>query len=307
MDMRRLLLYICLLGCVCSLVGCSKSYKERQERERQSRAELLRQDSLALKIATVPTLDCLPLFVGVEDSLFKRHGLDVHLYHRSAQIDCDTLVAGRRVEGVVSDLIRTERLRRNGVALRYVAATNAYWKLVSNRSARIKELKQLSDKMIAMTRYSATEYLADLAIDSVKPKYDVFRVQINDPRTRLKMILNNEMDAALLTEPQATAAVLFKNPVLMDSREKDLRFGVIAFREAALKDKRRQAQLKTFVDVYNMVCDSINRYGVAHYARIIKKYTSADERTVRALPKLEYRHAGQPRQRDVAVAQKRWK
>lgn len=305
--MRTLLLYVSIATVALSLVSCHQSYDEKQRKERLSRAERLRQDSLALKIATVPTLDCLPIFIGVEDSAFVRNGVDVRLRHRMAQIDCDTLIRGGYVEGMVSDLIRTERLRKSGVDLRYVAATNAYWKLVSNRSARVKEIKQLSDKMIAITRYSATDYLADLAIDSAKPKEEVFRVQINDVRIRLRMILNNEMDAALLTEPQATTAGLHKHPVLMDSRTKNLNFGVVAFREKDLKDKRRQEQLKTFTKVYNMMCDSINKYGLQHYAAIISKYTAADAKTVSALPKLKFAHAAAPRQRDVEVARKKWK
>lgn len=305
--MRRLCIYISGILLMAAFVSCSRSYNEKQEQERQTRAEKMRRDSLALKIATVSTMDCLPVFIGVEDSLFVHNGVDVRLRHRAAQIDCDTLVKGKYVEGVVSDLIRTERLRKNGLALRYVAATNAYWQLISNRSARVKEIAQLSDKMIAMTRFSATDYLADLAIDSVKPKYDVFRIQINDVRIRLKMILNNEMDAALLTEPQATTARLYKNPVLMDSRDKGLNLGVIAFREEALKDKRRQTQLEAFVKVYNMACDSINKNGVGHYASIIKKYTGADDKTVKALPNLVYKHAAAPGKKDVAIAEKRWK
>lgn len=305
--MKTTLLYTGLIAGLLSLSACGGGYKEKQEKEKVDREEAMRQDSLALKIATVPTLDCLPIFIGVEDSVFVRNGVDVHLRQRSAQIDCDTLIAGKYVEGFVSDLIRTERLKSRGVGLRYIAATNAYWKLISNRVARIKEISQLSDKMIAITRYSATDYLADLAIDSGKPKYDVYRVQINDPRIRLKMILNNEMDAALFTEPQASAAELYKNPVLMDSRDKNLHFGVIAFREAALKDKRRQQQLKDFVKVYNMLCDSINIKGLSHYSKIIEKYTGADEKTVKALPKLKFEHAAKPRTRDIAVAQRRWR
>ena len=69
--------------------------------------------------------------------------------------------------------------------------------------------------MIAITRYSATDYLATLAIDSVHPKYDVYRVQINDVNIRLKMLLNNEMDAVLLSEPQATRARLEGHVKLM--------------------------------------------------------------------------------------------
>lgn len=291
------------------VASCGKSYKEKQEIERLSRAEVLRQDSLALKIATVPTLDCLPLFVAVDDSLFVRHGVDVHLKQRNAQIDCDTLIRGRHVEGMVSDLIRTELLRKQGLPLRYVTATNAYWKLVANRMARVKEVGQLSDKMIAMTRFSATDYLSDRAVKEArpKPKYDVFRVQINDVNIRLKMILNNEMDAAMFTEPQATTASLYKNPTLTDSRDKDLRLGVIAFREACWKDKRRTQQINDFIKVYNMACDSLNSKGLQHYAAIIAKYTGADSKTIKALPKLQFTHATPPREKDVQVARNQWK
>ncbi len=287
-----------------STTSCSKSYKEAKQEEKLSRKELLREDSLALKIATVPTLDCLPLFIGVEDSLFQKNGVDVHLKRRNAQIDCDSLIKGKYVEGMVSDLIRTERLKKSGIMLRYVTATDAYWQLYTNRISRIKELGQLSDKMIAMTRFSVTDYLADYAIDSAKPKFDVFKVQINDPRIRVKMVINNEMDAALFTEPQATTARLYNNPMLMDSRDKDVRFGVIALREDALKDKRRQKQVESFVKVYNMTVDSINHFGLQRYAAVISKYTNADAKTIKALPKLRFSHVKQPREHDINIAKR---
>lgn len=293
-----LLLFSFILG------ACHKSYDEKKREEKVSREELQREDSLALKIATVPTLDCLPLFIGVEDSLFTRNGVEVHLKQRGAQIDCDTLVYGKHVEGFVSDLIRTERLKRKGVALRYITATNSYWQLYTNRLARIKELKQLSDKMIAMTRFSVTDYLADYAIDSAKPKYDVYKIQINDPRTRIKMILNNEMDAALFTEPQATTARIHGNPMLMDSRDKNVHMGVIAFREKALADKRRQQQLKIFIKVYNMAVDSINKHGFQYYASVISKYMGADGKTIKALPQMKFSHVAPPRMHDIAVAKR---
>jgi NitT/TauT family transport system substrate-binding protein len=302
--MDKTILYI--LAIIAMLCSCGKSYEEKQQITRAQLRKQARKDSLALKVATVPTLDCLPLFIAANDSLFQREGVDVHLKQRNAQLDCDTLLARGHVEGMVSDLIRTERLKKRGTALRYVAATNAYWQVIANRLARITKASQLSDKMIAMTRYSATDYLADLCIKEGKPKYDVFRVQVNDVHVRLHMLLNNEMDAMLLTEPQATTARLYKNPVLMDSRVKDMHFGVVAFKEEALKDKRRQQQLEKFVKVYNMVCDSINEKGLKHYSKIIAKYTGADQKTIDALPKLKYLHASPPRAKDVELARKRW-
>ena len=179
-----------------------------------------------------------------------------------------------------------------------------YWQLITNRLARIKELKQLSDKMIAITRYSATEALATMAIDSVKPKYDVYRVQINDLDVRLHMLLNNEMDAMLLPEPQATTARTMGHPVLMDSRDKQLRFGVFAFRSRELTQPRRRDQLNRFIKGYNMAVDSINKNGLQHYAALVGKYCNANEKTLKALPALRFRHAAAPRERDILIARK---
>ncbi len=305
--MKKYLLYIALGAMVLAVLSdCGKSFEEKRRIDERSRRTDRRQDSLALKIATVPTMDGLPLFVAVDDSMFAKAGVDVRLRRRNAQIDCDTLIRGRHVEGIVSDLMRTERLRHRGLPVRYVAATNAYWLMIANRRSRVKEVGQLADKMVAVTRFSATDYLARAAIKAEKPKYDVFQVQINDVNIRLKMLINNEMDAVMLTEPQATAAKLYNNPVLSDSRDQHLDLGVIAFRESCWKDKRRRQQIETFLRVYDQACDSINKNGVTHYASVIKKYTGADYKTIHALPKLHYSHAQLPRPHDVEVARKRW-
>ena len=184
---------------------------------------------------------------------------------------------------------RAPKAEWKGTQLDYVAATNAYWQLISNRLARIRRINQLNDKMIAMTRFSATALLADYATDSVKMKEEeVFKIQINSLNIRLRMLLNNEMDAMLLPEPQATIARMYKNPVLMDSRDKDMRLGVIAFRKKSMADKRRQQQLKVFIDGYNAACDSINKKGLKHYASTIRKYYKIDDKTIDALPKMNF-------------------
>jgi NitT/TauT family transport system substrate-binding protein len=297
-------IWYCIIIYAFVLVSCGQSYEEKQRLSRAEITKLRIEDSLSLKIAVMPTMDCLPIFLAKDNHLFDTLNVDVHLLKLNAQMDCDTAIIHGRVEGSITDLVRAERMQRKGIALRYVSATNTYWQLISNRMARIKELKQLSDKMIAMTRYSATDYLTNLALDSAKPKYDVFRIQVNDVNIRLRMLLNNEMDAMLLTEPQATTARLYKNPVLMDSRDKRIRFGVLAFREKALKDKRRQAQLKLFIQAYNMACDSLNTNGLQHYSNLIMKYCGADRKTIKALPKMKFEHASPPRKSDILKAKK---
>ena len=49
------------------------------------------------------------------------------------------------VEGMVTDLVRGQRLIRRGFPLTYVTATDAYWQLVTNRNARLTQLRHLDD------------------------------------------------------------------------------------------------------------------------------------------------------------------
>ena len=294
--------FICIIFAALA-ISCGKSYDEQKRLSRAERARLHRQDSLALKIAVVPTLDCLPIYVAKERVLYDTARLDLRLRYFTAQMDCDTAIAGRSVEGMVSDLVRTERLKREGTPLQYVSATNINWYLFTNRKARIKKLDQLGDKMVAMTRYSATDFLTDAALEGVKTSSVVFRIQVNDVFVRQAMFLNNEMDAMWLAEPQATVARLNGHASIYDSQKKGLKLGVMAFRDDAMKDKRRKAQIELFKKAYNAACDSLNKYGITHYYELLNKYYKLDERYVKALPKTRFEHINKPRLKDIdAVA-----
>ncbi|BCS84316.1 hypothetical protein prwr041_02090 [Prevotella herbatica] len=300
--MRLLKLNILLLISVLFFTSCGKSYDEQKRLSTEERKRLHTEDSLALKIAVMPTLDCMPIYLLKEKQLYDSLKLDIRTRFFNAQMDCDTAIINGRVEGLVSDLVRTEGLRRRGVKLNYLSSTNAYWQLFTNRTARLKHLNQLGDKKIAMTRYSVTDYLTDRSMDTVKTKAMFYKVQINNVFIRLNMLLNNEIDALWLAEPQATVARIHNNVMLRDSRDFKINFGVLAFRTDLIKDKRRKTQLKEFTKAYNQACDSLNAKGLYHYSAILKKYFKIDEGTIKALPKLKYRHIAAPTFSDITKA-----
>ncbi len=299
--MKKLLLLAVLL---ISLVACQQSTAERQQVTKAQREKLRQENAEALKIAVMPTLDCLPLYVAKELRLFDTLHVDVRLKPFTAQMDADTAIVGGSVEGIMSDLVRMERLKRKGLKLDYLSATNLQWQLISNKTARLKQLNQLGDKMVAMTRFSGTDYLTDESLKGVKTKSRVYKVQINDVHVRLHMLLNNEMDAMWLTEPQATTARLYHHQVMTESEKMGTRLGVLAFRTDSIKGQHRTAQLKAFSRAYNMAVDSINKHGVQHFATLIRAYCNTDQRTVNALPKLKYGHLSKPEPKDIEKAQR---
>lgn len=288
------------------LAACGQSYEETKRITREQRREAARKDSAALKIAVLPTLDCLPLFVAEKEQLLDTLYGGVRLKMYQAQMDCDTALENKRVEGIVTDLVRAMRIDRRGTKMRYVAATNAYWQLVTNRQSRIRQLKQLDDKIVGITRFSITDMMSDIVADTVKlPKEHLFKVQLNDLNVRMQMLLNNEIDALWLTEPQATMARQYNHPVIYDTRQIDLQPGVMAFREIEMRRQARSKQLDLLVKAYNKACDLINEKGVQHYKKLIVERCKVKEQVVDSLPAdLKYSYAKGPRQQDMDRVQK---
>ena len=290
------------------VAACGQSYEESKRIASENRKEAMRKDSAALKVAVLPTLDCLPLYVAEHYQLFDTIYGGVRLKHFTAQMDCDTAMERGRVEGTVTDLVRAIRMQQQGLKLRYVTVTNAYWQLVTNRNARIHQLKQLDDKMVAMTRFSFTDMLTDMVVDSVKLKEErVFKVQINDVNVRMQMLQNNEMDALWMTEPQASMARLMKHQVVFDSRTTKIQPGILAFREKEMHHPERAKQLQLFVKAYNQACDSINKNGFKYYRDLIMRHCKVKKEVVDSLPDVKknpYIYGRGPRQEDVARVEK---
>jgi NitT/TauT family transport system substrate-binding protein len=293
-----------IIATICLISGCGQSYEETKRITRAQRLKMLREDSAALKVAVLPTLDCLPIYLAKDHQLFDTV-VDIRLKKFTAQMDIDTALTNNRVQLGVTDLVRAERMKKEGADLEYLAMTNASWQLITNRVARITDLKHLDDKMLAMTRYSVTDMLGELAVDSAKLKPEqVFRIQINDVNVRLKMLENNEMDALLMTEPQAAQARLLKHKVLLDSRKMDLQMGAIVMQGKGMDDKNRKRQMEVFIKGYQAACDSINTFGIAHYRDLIVKYCQVKSESVELLDKNKFVGLAKPRQQDIERAQK---
>lgn len=278
------------------LVSCSKS-KDRQASELQHiKEEQLAKYKAAFKVAVMPTMDCLPAYLLRDSLLYDSSKVDVILKEYNAQMDCDTAMLYHRVQAAFSDLVRTERLKkRKKLLLHYLTSTNASWKLIADRQAKVIKPADLSDKIVAMTRFSATDFFTDKVVYKAKPKYNVFRVQINDVFVRLRMLANHEIDAYWFEEPQATVAMQGDNVLLYDTSESGISLGVLAI----MDNENRSAQEAAFAEAYNNAVKLINKHGVKYFAGLIKKYMGLTDAQIEALPNIKYSTVEPPRKVDL--------
>ena len=290
--------YLLILA-VLTLVSCGKSDKELQaERQAQKLAEREAYQK-AYKIAVMPTMDCLPAYLLKDSLLYDTAKVDIRLCRFNAQMDCDTAMIGGSVQAAFSDLVRTERLKhRNKVLMHYLTDTNLNWQLIADKDSKLKQLSDLSDKIVAMTRFSGTDLLTDMAVKKAKPKYQVFRVQVNDVLVRLAMLQNHEIDAYWFAEPQITKALSADNNSLFNSEDAGVHLGVVAIMDKV----RRQDEEVAFAEAYDKAVEQINKNGVKYYSALIQKYMKVDESVVRALPDIKYTKIGPPRKADLLMA-----
>ena len=290
--------YLLILA-VLTLVSCGKSDKELQaERQAQKVAEREAYQK-AYKIAVMPTMDCLPAYLLKDSLLYDTAKVDIRLCRFNAQMDCDTAMIGGSVQAAFSDLVRTERLKhRNKMLMHYLTDTNLNWQLIADKDSKLKQLSDLSDKIVAMTRFSGTDLLTDMAVKKAKPKYQVFRVEVNDVLVRLAMLQNHEIDAYWFAEPQITKALSADNNSLFNSEDAGVHLGVVAIMDKV----RRQDEEAAFAAAYDKAVEQINKNGVKYYSALIQKYMKVDESVVRALPDIKYTKIGPPRKADLLMA-----
>ena len=166
------------------------------------------EDSTALRLGVLPTMDCLPFYYADSIGLFDSLGVDVKLVTFDAAMDADTAFVNGAVDGLVSDLVKACIWQGQGDTA-YVAMVGELrmW-LITAPKARLLKAESLKERIIGITRHSAIDYFADKIMESVKlQSIDLNKPQINNIKLRALMVDQDQYDGAILPEPYASEAV----------------------------------------------------------------------------------------------------
>ena len=197
MKMRRIIYILAWLGTVGLLGSCGQTDKVKTD-----------DDSTALKLGVLPTVDCLPFYYADSIGLFDSLGISMKLVTFDAAMDADTAFVNGTVDGVVSDLVKTCIWQGQGdTAMVAMVGELRMWLITSPR-ARLLKAESLKEKIIGITRHSAVDFFADKIMESVKlQSIDLNKPQINNIRLRGQMVDQDQYDGAILPEPFASEAV----------------------------------------------------------------------------------------------------
>ena len=242
--------------------------------------ELARLDSLALHVAVMPVMDCLPIYYAQSMGMFEDEGLNVVLNEFLSKMDCDTALLRGRCEMAYTDLIRIVELQTDTLPLRAVLAMQGKLSLVTARTKRIRTLKHLHEHMVALDRLSIADYWSDELMKTAGLEQTaIYRPQINNIQLCTYMLNEQLLDAALLPEPYATQAVILGNRRIFTTPDSVVIPACMAIQEKYRTDSVKNARIETFIRVYDRAVEQLNNSEYADTIRaiLISQYVMPEE------------------------------
>ncbi|MCM1311406.1 MAG: ABC transporter substrate-binding protein [Bacteroides sp.] len=203
-------------------------------------------DSTVLRIAVLPTTDCLPFYMADQCGIFDSLGLHIQLVTFNAAADCDTAFIGGSIDGMVSDMVKAVVMRSKGDSVKAVMGTELNVYMLAAKNARIKRVSSIKEKIFAITRNSALDLTTDKILEAANMgSEELNKPQINDIKLRAKMLDQNQYDGALLPEPYASACMTKGAVKITDAEKTKLNLSAVVFRENAITTKGEQIKMLT--------------------------------------------------------------
>jgi NitT/TauT family transport system substrate-binding protein len=167
-----------------------------------------------LKIAVLPILDALPMYVADAQGYFKDAGINVEFVPVASAAERDQVMQAGQVDGMINDLTSTVFYNKDAQKIaivrfaRVASPDSAQFSILASKDSGITKPEDLKGVEIGISQGTVIDYLtqrllenAGLAVDDIKTT--------NIPKIpdRLQLLAEGKLKAAVLPEPSASLAV----------------------------------------------------------------------------------------------------
>ncbi len=198
--------------------------------------------SVTLRIAVLPILDTLPLYVAQAEGDFAAQGVSVELVPVASAAERDQLLQAGQVDGVITDLVALAFYNRESVDVVGVrtamrpTADFAQFRVLASPQASLQTATDLAGVPVAISEGTIIEYVTDrlLGLDGV-PQDQIAKIAVPKIPDRMALLASGEVQAATLPEPLASLAMQKGARLLVDdSQHPEVSGSVYAFRQSVL-------------------------------------------------------------------------
>lgn len=226
----RLFTLICLAALFAvALMACGSSATTAPE---------VAAEPVALKIAVLPVLDALPMYVAQQAGLFAANGVVVEFIPVPSAPERDQVVSSGQADGMINEAVSTLFYNREATRLQIVryartaTADTALFRILSPGNSGITIPEELKGVEIGVSQGTVIEYLTERLLEQENFSADEIKtVAVPKIDVRLSLLASGELKAAMLPEPLSSLAELQGAVVVLDdTRHPEFSFSTISFR-----------------------------------------------------------------------------
>jgi NitT/TauT family transport system substrate-binding protein len=216
-----------------------------------------------LRIAVLPILDTLPMFVAQEQGIFDQHGVAVELIAVASAAERDQLLQAGKIDGIVTDLVALALYNRDVprvVAVRYAMTPTrrfAQFRVMAAKASGISQPDGLAGVPIGISEGTVIEYVTERMLEAEGlPAGEIETLAVPKIPERMALLRSGELDAATLPEPLASLVMQDGATVVVDdTRHIETSCSVYAFRQPVL-DAHSEA-VRAFLEAVSQASQSI--------------------------------------------------
>jgi NitT/TauT family transport system substrate-binding protein len=224
-----------------------------------------------LKVAILPIIDSLPLYVAEKEGLFNKHNVDVEFVPVASAPERDQLMAAGQVDGMINETLSTFQFNKekNQVqVIRYAlrpTETAGHFFILASAKSGITTVDQLKGVEIAVSDGTIIEYVTNRLLESNGFNADdISTISVPKMSDRSALLASGELKAAVLPDPLATLAIKQGAKVILsDAEYPEYGFSVYTFSSKTIKE--HPGAIKSFLssieDAVTLINKNPARYG----------------------------------------------
>lgn len=199
----------------------------------------------SLKVAVLPIIDSLPMYVALEEGYFEKYDLMVELVPVGSAPERDQLIAAGQVDGMINELLSTMMNNREETSVQVVryarAATSdtPLFSILASQQSGITNLDDLKGEKIGISEGTVIAYLTDrlLQLEGFTAE-EIQTVAVPKIPDRMALLGSGELPAAMMPEPLSTLLALQGAKIVLDdTSHPEISYSTITFRKAVIEEK----------------------------------------------------------------------
>ncbi len=217
-----------------------------------------------LRIAVLPILDTLPLYIAEAEGYFAAEGLNVELIPVASAAERDQLLQADQVDGVITDLVALALYNRRApqvIGLRYAMVpteTYAQFRLLAAAGSEIETIQELRGVPVGVSKGTIIEYVTErMLVAEGLPPEAVTTLAVPKIPERMALLNSGDLSAATLPEPLASLVIQQgATPVIDDRAHPELSCSLYAFRAPVIE--ARPEAVTAFLTAVERATETLN-------------------------------------------------